>query len=158
MLRRSSYIRAYANPANSFEAGEASRIADQFDTQAAVVDGVVRWISNAQVPPADILEFWRYLGKAFDFDASTAARDREQAEFLAEYRRQASLRPITGERQAELLAAFGPGARVTNVITGQTDQLPGRPSAFLQGASAETDGPAPPAPFGTACARGTPRP
>lgn len=125
MSRRSSYIDSWEAPRHDWERREAEVVAERFDTEATVTDGVVRWDSNGRVPPASVLEFWRYLEKPFDLDASTAARDHEQAEFLEEYRREAARRPVgtSGEQRAELLAAFGPGATVTNVITGQSIHL-----------------------------------
>jgi hypothetical protein len=104
---------------------EAERVAGQFATDATVVDGVVRWNSNNRVPPGDILEFWHYLGKPFNINASTLARSNEQIAFLAEYRRRMDKHPIdpSGEEYAELLANFGSDATVMNVITGQTIRL-----------------------------------
>lgn len=83
-----------------------------------VVDGVVRWKSNGRVPPEDILAVWHHLGLPFDYEASVRIRDKEEREFLEEYRRVNKGRKPSAEERAEARAAMGPGVKMVNVITG----------------------------------------
>lgn len=97
--------------------GEAERLIADFDTQATVdAAGVVRWNSNNQVPPEDVLELWAHVGKPFNLEASKAARSADLDRFLAEYR--ARYKGPSPEERAEARAAFGPGVELVNVITG----------------------------------------
>ena len=52
-----------------------------------------------------------------DAEATKAARAAEVERELAEYR--ASYKGPSAEERAELRAAFGPGTKVVNVITGE---------------------------------------
>lgn len=54
-------------------------------------------------------------------EATTAARDKEVSESLAEYRKNA--RPATEEERMEMQAAFGKGTTVVNVLTGEKTEL-----------------------------------
>lgn len=86
-------------------------------------DGTIyRWVSNGAVPPADAIAE-RGIDQLPGFDAAKhdEVRDRELAEFLAEYRRQ-DPQP-TAEQLAEMRAVFPPGTTVQNVITGRRTKL-----------------------------------
>ena len=78
----------------------------------------VRWNSNNNVPFDDMLEAFQQLGwiTQQDRDNSRAARDADTARFLADYR--ANYRGPSEEELSEARAAFGEGATVVNVITG----------------------------------------
>jgi hypothetical protein len=56
-----------------------------------------------------------------DRSATEAARAAENAEFLEEYRR--NRKPHSAEEIAEMRAAFGPGTKVVDIITGETINL-----------------------------------
>lgn len=116
-------IQQYENPRFAFEKERVDRTAAQFDTDASVGDGVVRWNSNAQVPPVDILELWRHLGKPFDFDKSVAAREVDLDRQIADYRRRMANHVPSDEEMFEMRAAFGPGSTVVNVLTGEKTYL-----------------------------------
>ncbi len=96
---------------------EAANLADRFQTDATVTDGVVRWVSNNSVPPQDILDLWQHLGFVFDMKASQAAHEADTSAFLAAYRAANANGPGAEER-AEARAAMGPGVEMCNVITG----------------------------------------
>jgi len=79
---------------------------------------VVRWNSNDRVPFDDMLQEFLQAG-LIDRQTlvnSNEARRVETAQFLANYR--ANYRGPSEEERFEARAAFGPGARVVNVITG----------------------------------------
>lgn len=114
-----NYVRAIAE--NNCYRGEAERLIAKFDTGATVVDGIVRWNSNNQVPPTDVLDLWKHVGKEFDYDRSIIAREKDMDAFFAAYRKaQANRSPEQiAEEQAMARAAHGPGVELVDVITGR---------------------------------------
>lgn len=112
------YIRQHQSPRHRFEQEEVERLERKFTTDTTVTDGVVRWNTNKQVPPTDILDYWRWLGKPFDHAKSVAAREADLDAFFAEYRR--NQQGPSDEERAEARAAHGPGVELVNVITGHT--------------------------------------
>lgn len=114
------YVRAYRN-SNDVYHREAVRLATNFPIDATIDhDGVIRWNSNGHVPPADCVDLAIHIGLPVSLAASTAARDKETAEFLAEYRKANTGRKLSAEERYEVRAAYGPGVKVRNVITGDT--------------------------------------
>lgn len=116
-MRPNPYIVQYDNKGHVFHK-ESIRIEQQLRTEATITDGVIRWDSNNQVPPLDIVEFAAYIGLPIDFDKSSLARDRDLDTFLADYR--ANYKGPTDEERFEARAAHGPGAKLVNVITGDS--------------------------------------
>ena len=84
-------------------------------------NGVVRWKSNGEVPPQDVLEIWADAGFSFDFDESNKVREKEFAQFVKRYRK--VNKGPSAEDKSEMRASFGPGTKVVNIITGRTTQL-----------------------------------
>jgi hypothetical protein len=89
------------------------------------VNGVGRWTTNGHVIPADSAAMLVALGLAqgLDVGATAAAREAETAAFLTAYRERMANHVPDAEELYALHAAFGPGARIVNVITGQETQL-----------------------------------
>lgn len=100
---------------------DAERLAQQFDTMTYKVDGIIRWKTNNAVPPQDVLDFWKHIGKRFNMAKSIAARNREEKEAIENYKR--NQRPPTQEQLYEMQAAFGKGTTVVDVITGRKIKL-----------------------------------
>lgn len=123
MRRGNEYIRGLAEDAMRYEKEESERTKLQFFTNAVVEDGIVRWKSNNQVPPTEILEFWKYIGYEFDYDRSLEVREKEQNEFLEKYRESQKNRRYTEEEIYEMRAAFGEGATVVDIISGKKIKL-----------------------------------
>lgn len=103
------------------ELSPADKIAKDAYTDA---NGVVRWKSNDNVPPADILENAGLPESTVAL--STHARDIETEDVLAEYIKQQEAfwtepqyAEARAEQLAEMRAAFGPGQEVVNVFTGR---------------------------------------
>lgn len=117
------YVRQYETPRFPFERQEAERLIANFDKGASLVEGVVRWNSNGRVPPRDVLDLWKHVGKPFDHDRSVKAGEKETIEFLAAYRMANRDRKPDPEELAEMRVAFGPGAEVVDVITGRRTVL-----------------------------------
>ena len=56
------YVKQLTNPRNPSEFREAERLLGQFDTDTVTSGGIVRWKSNGQVPPQDVLDLWVQAG------------------------------------------------------------------------------------------------
>lgn len=95
-----------------------------------VVDGsrsvaVHRWASNNAIPFDDMFALWEALGyvDAAERAAAKEWKDEETSAFLTEYRKVNKGRKRSAEELHEMRAAFGPGATVVDVITGETVTL-----------------------------------
>jgi hypothetical protein len=97
----------------------AQRIVDEAETSCYVVDGVLRWNSNNRVPFDDVLAVFLYIGKVFDLKKSRAARTVDTDELIARYREVNANRVMGDEERFEARAAFGEGAQIVDIITGQ---------------------------------------
>lgn len=95
----------------------------EFDTEAYVENGVVRWRSNNQVPPAEVLNYFVQAGKEFDLEKSTQVREKEYKEFIKQYKENMKTYVPSEEDLFEMRSAFGPGETVVNVITEQRIKL-----------------------------------
>ncbi len=70
---------------------------------------------------SDMLEKLAMVTDKVSVEATTAARDKEVSESLAEYRKNA--RPVSEDERMEMQAAFGKGTTVVNVLTGEKTEL-----------------------------------
>ena len=86
-------------------------------------DGVVRWTSNNPVMPKDCREILSHTvyRDLFNEDASRAAEEAETTAFLEAYRK--NYKGPGEEEKVEMRAAFGTGATVVDVITGERIRL-----------------------------------
>ena len=101
---------------------EVRKAVAQAETQATVdADGAIRWESNGRYLMDDFCEKLEYAGYAFDREATARKRDAQNEESLAQYRR--NDRGLSGEALAEARAAFGEGATVVNILTGERTKL-----------------------------------
>ena len=101
---------------------EVRKAVAKADAQATVdADGAVRWNSNGRYLMDDFCEKLEYAGYAFSREATAAKRDAQNAESLAEYRR--NDKGFSREELAEARAAFGEGTTVVNVLTGKKTKL-----------------------------------
>ena len=110
------YRKAYLDGSNAYHS-ESRRLARSVADEASYENGVMRWHSNGQVPPEDVVDFAAFLGHPVIKFKNDAARRREQEAFLAEYRAK-HVEPSEEER-FEARAAFGPGVKLVNVFTGR---------------------------------------
>ena len=76
------------------------------------------WKSNGQYIPSDCVEKLKHTGFLFDAEATNEAEHRQIAEFMNRNRNKKS--KLSDEERFELRAAFGKGAKIVNVITGET--------------------------------------
>jgi hypothetical protein len=117
------YVRAYDNPANVYHR-EARILADKLRTDTQLTTrgpqtGVLRWKSNGQVIPEDCARLAYAIGISINLDACNRARDADFSSFLARYRSARANRQPSAEEAYERRAAFGPGATVIDIFTGQ---------------------------------------
>jgi len=101
---------------------ELARIKEDLEAGRITIDenGVARnCIGRALMD--DMLEKLSLVTDKANTSATEAARAAENAEFLEEYRR--SRKPHSAEEIAEMRAAFGPGTKVVDIITGETINL-----------------------------------
>lgn len=97
---------------------EVRKAVAQADAQATIdADGAIRWNSNGRYLMDDFCEKLEYAGYAFSREATVAKRDVQNAESLAEYRR--NDKGFSREELAEARVAFEEGTTVVNVLTGK---------------------------------------
>ena len=117
-----AHARLKTRPGASWRMREVTRLREEMvDPAKAYIDanGIRRWVSNdAIIPP-----FVYKDAAAVMPEADQAAYKAETAAFLTEYREQQRNREPSAEELFEMRAAFGPGERVVNVITGRVTQL-----------------------------------
>jgi hypothetical protein len=87
------------------------------DTYRDLDTGSVKWFSNNQAVPTDILEAAGVSDAIIE--ANEAERDRE----IDELRESMMNKEYSEEELFEMRAAFGPGATVVNVLTGKKIKL-----------------------------------
>ena len=91
-----------------------------FTGEVRMENGVYVWTTNGRVPPADaIVEYGIDKLPGFDKALHDKVRDEQTSSFLADYRERMKNYKPSEEELFEMRAAFGPGATVVNVITGQ---------------------------------------
>ena len=110
-----NYVKAINDPSNVYHR-EATRVAAKLDTDATISDNVMRWKSNNNVPPKEIIDLAEFLGFAVDVDKCRLFRDADTKDFLDAYR--ANYTGPCDEEKYEARAAFGPGVELVNAITG----------------------------------------
>ena len=87
-----------------------------------ISDGVMRWDTNGRCVPTEWAELAEYAGLPVDMERHERISKAELRGILASYRKaQANRSPeARAEELYEMRAAFGPGQRVVNIITGET--------------------------------------
>ena len=106
---------------------EVERLYNERDNMIIEEDGAVRWISSGNYLPDDCMEKLEYAPVDFSSKISREAtkikRDKQQHEFIVEYRKQMENHEYTEEELGEMRNAFGAGATVINVFTGTVIHL-----------------------------------
>lgn len=90
-------------------------------TNEVTVDaaGVARWAASGNVVPEDLIEQVAAQVAAVDVEASRAARDEDTRRAVAAYREMRNRHGYSTQERAAIRAAFGPGADVVDVLTGE---------------------------------------
>jgi hypothetical protein len=89
------------------------------------IQGVIRWVSNNNVPPADCLE-WLNKNGFINYPRvirSTKFREDETARAIEDYKERMKNHVPDEEELFEMRSAFGEGATVVNVITGKRTKI-----------------------------------
>ena len=101
---------------------EVRKAVAQADEKATVeADGAIKWDSNGRYLMDEFCEKLEYAGYNFSREATAEKRDAQDAESLAEYRRNST--ELSGEMLVEARAAFGEGTTVVDVLTGRRTRL-----------------------------------
>jgi len=84
-------------------------------------NGIARWTSNNNVPFADMIAAMIIIGEDLNAEACEEARQADNARFIEQYiKGQASrTEEQLAEEAYEARAAFGPGEKLVNIITGE---------------------------------------
>ena len=101
--------------ATNLQRDDAERLRDKFKTDTYERRGALHWKSNNAVVP---LHCFRDAYCSTPAGQDTAY-ERELEAFIRDYSAQNKNRVPSPEEQFEMKAAFGPGATVVDVITGQ---------------------------------------
>lgn len=96
---------------------DSDRILDQFHIDTKVENGIVRWESNNNIPPREVLEFWNYANLPFNYEKSLKLLEEETNNFLSEYT--INHTQPSEEELYEMRSAFGKNTEIVNVITGK---------------------------------------
>lgn len=91
---------------------------DEIRTNA---NGGAFWNSNGNYLPADCAEILSHTDFPFSLEETNRARKAQNEAFLENYRR--NYKGPSEEERAEMRAAFGTGATVVNVISGERIRL-----------------------------------
>ena len=126
MERTNGLIQRWLGKQGEFWKGEAEKSVKSYFEETSTVDGVIRWNSNDRVPPTELLELWAYVGilDRYVYYKSIEVQEREQAASIQQYKEaRAKQGGYSQEQLFEMRAAFGAGATVVNVLTGETIKL-----------------------------------
>ena len=104
---------------------EINKIQDLADTGAILKekDGAVKWKSSGNYLPEDCVEKLSYTHFKFSPEATKKKRDAQTERSLKAYRESRKNHSYSAEELYEMRAAFGSGATIVDVITGQKIKL-----------------------------------
>lgn len=101
---------------------EVEKCLSQKDEMTIEEDGAAKWKSSGNYIPEDIVEKLIYGGADwFSPEATAVKRKKQDEEFIKKYRENPPV--MTEERLFEMKAAFGEGATVVDIITGERYHL-----------------------------------
>lgn len=86
-------------------------------------DGAIKWKSNGHYLMDDYCEVLEFGGFDFNRKATAVKRDEQNDKFIAEYKERMKNHVRSDEELAEMRSAFGAGAVVVDVITGEKIRL-----------------------------------
>lgn len=101
------------NAEKEIEKMQAQVANNEINTDA---NGGAYWNSNNRYIPEDCAEILSYTDFEFNIEETARAREAQNAEFLANYRKN---HKTTAEERMEAHAAFGKDAHIINIITGE---------------------------------------
>jgi hypothetical protein len=120
MKATNTYITNLETPRFPWQRTEALKMAEKLKTEVTYTNGIVRW-QNGNLLPTDLAEFAAYLKLPVNLKSHEKARNEDLTAFAAAYHQ--NQKPPTAEELYEMRAAFGPGATVVDIISGQKIQV-----------------------------------
>lgn len=103
---------------------DSERLAAQFYSDTYKDSNyVLRWKSNDRVPPQEVLDFWKYIGKRFNMSKSITARNRESKRSIEQYKKSMRNHKYSEEELSEMRAVYGKGEVIVDIITGEKIKL-----------------------------------
>lgn len=129
-MMKSSYVRDYMNPACQCHRNFSLRLKERLEDkhQFVVKDGIGYWIieklysnNELNVVPMDVAQFARFLGMEINLSEHRKKRDQDIQDMMD--RARSSQRVLSEEERYELTAAFGKGATVISLLSGQKIHL-----------------------------------
>lgn len=103
---------------------EAERMMAKRSEIEVEADGAAKWISSGNYLPAHVVEILTFAGADFfDAEATKAKREAQNEASIAAYKASRKAHKVTAEERYEMQAAFGRGARVVDIITGEVISL-----------------------------------
>ena len=123
-MMRNRNVRTLINPTYPGEDDSAKRLQQRFIDPAhfAVKDYVGYWIfkdGNTRPVPMEVAYFARFLGYCIDLNLQEETIHERNEASLRRYREESKRPRISDEELFEMEAAFGKGATVVNVLTGE---------------------------------------
>jgi len=115
---RRTLITEYEGHFGEFFQKEAQKDVQKFD-ETVVINDIPRWSSNNHIPPEDLLQLWNHVGKNFNLDAAIVQQDIEVRESIEQYKIHRRNHPLNDEELQEIVATFGVGAEVVDILTGE---------------------------------------
>ena len=98
---------------------EAADLARKVENDGVVDDdGAVKWKSNGRYLMDDLCEKLEYAGFLFSRENTAKKKDAQVESFLKEYRSNPHI--PSDEEKMEMRVAFGSGAKVVDILTGET--------------------------------------
>lgn len=100
-------------------------VLDKYENGELIIDeyGVAYWASNDNAVPAEVAEKAEYAGLPIDRELTRQFEEEQTERSLEAYRERMKNHVYTDEELYEMRCAFGEGATVVNVITGERIQL-----------------------------------
>ena len=125
MERTNGLIQRWLGKQGEFWKNDVQKSVKQYFEDTSTVDGVIRWNKSNNVPPTELLELWAYVGilDRYVYQKSLEVRDAELAVSIRQYKEARAKQGYSQEQLFEMRAAFGAGATVVNVLTGETIKL-----------------------------------
>ena len=126
-MMNSRLVKAYLNPSYPGEDREARNLKEEFDSSRfRVEDCVGYWVfkdGSSRPVPIEVAYFACFIGININIEAQKAILKETLEKELRQYRNMRRHRQYSGEEIFEMRAAFGPGATVVDVLTGQRIRL-----------------------------------
>jgi hypothetical protein len=100
---------------------EIAKIKKDYEDGEIKIENGIAYNRIGRVVMNDIAKKIKLAGLPIDIDATIEAREKEVDEYLSEYRR--NYKGVSEEEKNEMRSAFGEGAKVRDIISGEIINL-----------------------------------